>query len=208
MIDIFFLLLTLVLGGLLYLRLGRRTGHEKNPFSYAQRFYRPSSSDAPTVEMPVADVPFINSIKQIQQIDKGFSPETFLDFARTAFEQIVTTYVKGNLQDLKNLLTQAMYVLYEKEKAEQEKKKLKGDLLFFRLISAKIKNIKVEKSTAEIQVWFVSEQTQILKDAKDKVVEGDEKSIDRISEMWTFQKLITRKNEDWVLSAVGAHAEV
>jgi len=204
-IDLFFLGITFLLGCLLYLRLGRRTGTEKSPLMYAKRFMRSTKEEENVPQ--IAEVPFVVAIRQIQKLDKNFSLDGFLAFAQSSFETIITTYIKGNLEDLKNFLSKPMYDLYEKEKLAHAKKKLIGDLLFFRLISATINEIKIEKSIAEIQVWFVSEQTQVLKDSKEKIVEGDENSIDRISELWTFQRTITRKGDPWVLSAVGAHAE-
>lgn len=205
-IDLFFLVLSLVLGYVLYLKLGRRTGYEKNPFQYMRAFSE-EKEDAAKKTVPEIEIPFITPLKHIQQFDKVFSLEKFVDFSRSVFQKLVPAYVKGELESVKGLLSSKLYDAYSAQKIEQKEKGFLSELLFFRLVSAKPKDVHVKNSIASIEILFVSEQTQVLKDDKGKVIEGDESEIDPVKELWTFEKKITQKDSVWILSQVSACAD-
>ena len=54
-------------------------------------------------------------------------------------------------------------------------------------------------SIAKITVRFISEQANVLRDAKGDVIEGDENFIQSITDVWTFERNITSASPNWML---------
>ena len=57
----------------------------------------------------------------------------------------------------------------------------------------------VENNKVNLVVKFVSEQVNLLKNAEGEVIEGDENYIQQISDIWTFEKSLDAKVNNWVL---------
>lgn len=200
-IDLIFLLITLGIGFVLYMRLGRRTGNEK-------RFFYPSSEEMQNVTPDLQRERIIHVItssfsglQAIQKHDKKFSVEDFAEKIKEAFEKIIHAFVKGDKDSLSAFLKDTFYSLYEKEIDSLTEKKITSHLEFFRLVSAEVKDIQAKEDIAHVQVHFVSEQTQIRKNNTGKIVAGDPSFIDRISELWTFERPLKSKGP-WMLSGI------
>lgn len=200
-LDLIFLLITLGIGFVLYMRLGRRTGNEK-------RFFYPASEEIKNItpqtqreEVVHLLSPSFSGLQEIKKYDRKFSLEDFLENIKDAFEKIVYAFVKGDKQSLNAFLKNTFYGLYEKEIDLLAEKKTTTHLEFFRLVSAEIKNIDTKEEMAHIQVHFVSEQTQIRKNSSGKTIAGDSGFIDRISELWTFERPLKSKGP-WMLSGI------
>ncbi len=200
-IDILFLLVTLGVGFVLYTRLGRRTGQEKT-FAFrlgkdAEVMQGNLSNNALLTILPAE----MTQISEIQKYDKKFSIEHFLDKIKTAFEKVVKAFVQGDKRALSAFLEPKLYTMYAKEVDDLKEKNVKTDLEFFRLISAEIKDVQTNQTTAHISVHFVSEQTHVQRNDKGKVISGDANFIDHISELWTFKRAIKSKGP-WMLSGI------
>lgn len=200
-VDLIFLFVTLGIGFVLYMRLGRRTGHER-------RFFYPGSEEVQNItpisskgDQIVLLSPSFTGLQDIQKYDRKFSLEDFTDKIKEAFEKIIQAFVKGDKQSLSSFLKDTFFVLYEKEIDLLEQKKITTHLEFFRLVSATIRDVNTKENMAHIQVHFVSEQTQIRKNSSGKVIAGDAGFIDRISELWTFERPLKSKGP-WMLSGI------
>ena len=208
-VDVIFLLVSLVCGFLLYTKLGKKNPITKN-FKFTVRVDRgESAGQSPHAAPATADLeaPLITGIQQIRQHDKRFSLNDFVHWAKSCFETIVASFVKGDKEKLESLLHPDLYKHYVTELNALQKKKWRGELDFFRMISARIKDIVIEKNMAKVYVHFVSEQTQVRKNAAGEIVEGDINYIDRISEIWTFERPLTSKTS-WVLAGIKPHEAV
>lgn len=201
-IDIFFLLFTLALGFVLYTRLGRRTGHEKSMMSFVETS-NAADEDRPTEDyaLVVVDPSDMVAIQKIQKHDKKFVIEGFIDKVKNAFEKILKGFVSGDQAVLSAFMTPAFLKGYEAQIKDLKKKKITTKLEFFRLISAQIHRIHTTDTEVNIQVHFVSEQTQVRLNEQGKIVEGDINFIDQISELWTFTRLLKSRGP-WMLSGI------
>lgn len=199
-IDLIFLLVTLGIGFILYLRLGRRTGNER-------RFFYPASENVVDVTPTRAEAtlailgPSFRGLQDLQKHDRKFSVEDFIEKIKDAFEQIIQAFVKGDKDSLSVFLKDKLMATYTKELDALGQKKITTHLEFFRLVSAEVKDIRTSPDVAHIDVHFVSEQTQIRKNEAGKVIAGDAGFIDRISELWTFERPLKSKGP-WMLSGI------
>ena len=62
--------------------------------------------------------------------------------------------------------------------------------------------MQVSKPVLHISVKFNSEQVQVLKDLKGKIIEGDNNQILTIIEKWTFSKNLKSKDPNWTLEKI------
>lgn len=206
LVDVIFLVISLVCGFLLYTKLGKNNSVTKN-FNFSVRVNR---GEATATGAPVTadlEAPLITGIEQIRQHDKRFSLNDFINWAKDRFETIVASFVKGDKEKLEALLHPDLYKAYVNELNDLHQKKWHGELDFFRMISARIKDIIIEKNMAKVNVHFVSEQTQVRKNEAGDIVEGDINYIDRISEIWTFERPLVSKTP-WVLAGIKPYEAV
>ena len=135
----------------------------------------------------------------ISKIDPTFNEEEFLKGAQNFFQMVINSFVKGNLEDLVNYIDDKLiksFKLVIDERVE-EGETLKIEIL--KMKSIKIKDVKELKNFLRLSVLFESEQIKVLKDKKDKIIDGDQKKSILVKDLWTFEKKIQSKDLNWIL---------
>jgi predicted lipid-binding transport protein (Tim44 family) len=64
---------------------------------------------------------------------------------------------------------------------------------------SEIKDVKILKNSAKIAVEFITEQVNLLRNAEGKVIEGDENFIQKITDVWTFERSLNAQSNKWLL---------
>jgi len=129
--------------------LGTRTGNERSPLQRAQQNQpKPANDEKPTPLLPRAAAPaptapididkraikleaeidqlshgdghVATGLKAIVDADPAFSPKSFLEGAKQAYEMIVTAFAAGDRKTLKPLLEKDVYDGFEKAIADRE----------------------------------------------------------------------------------------
>ena len=212
---IFFLLVAIFLIVRLRSVLGRRTGNEKKPkdiFTYQDSLLEPdkkkllegkeSIKRKPSVglsEKKISNLKKGTGLEEIFYFDKNFSPKKFLEGAKIAFRSIIETYAKGEINKIKNLLSSNVFSAFSKEIKSRIKKKHSLEHTLISLKSADIEKIHVKSSIADIVVKFVSEQVNLLKNKKGKILSGNDEYIENHIDYWTFSKDLKSSNPNWKL---------
>ena len=212
---IFFLLVAIFLIVRLRSVLGRRTGNEKKPkdiFTYQDSILEPdkkkllegkeSIKRKPSVGLPekkISNLKKGTGLEEIFYFDKNFSPKKFLEGAKIAFRSIIETYAKGEINKIKNLLSSNVFSAFSKEIKSRIKKKHSLEHTLISLKSADIEKIHVKSSIADIVVKFVSEQVNLLKNKKGKILSGNDEYIENHIDYWTFSKDLKSTNPNWKL---------
>ena len=63
-----------------------------------------------------------------------------------------------------------------------------------------IENVNISNDgIANIVVKFVSEQINLLKNSSGEIIEGDENFVQKITDVWTFEKDINSDSKTWLL---------
>ena len=60
---------------------------------------------------------------------------------------------------------------------------------------------KILKTQAKVAVHFVSEQVNLLKSADGEIIQGDENFVQKIDDVWTFERDLNKKSNIWLLSS-------
>ena len=212
---IFFVLVAAIL--ILRLRsvLGRKTGNEKRPkdiFMYQDttlgtdknktlgekksiksKFYDKLSTGKEN------NLNKNTALEKICYFDKNFSTKKFLLGAKIAFQTIIKSYAKGEINKIKHLLSTNVFSIFSKEIISRAKKKYILEHTLISLKSAGIEKINVKSSIADIVVKFVSEQVNLLKNEKGKILKGNDEYIENHTNYWTFSKDLKSSNPNWKL---------
>ena len=212
---IFFVLVAAIL--ILRLRsvLGRKTGNEKRPkdiFMYhdtalgtdknktlgekksiKSKFYDKLSTKKEN------NLNKNTALEKICYFDKNFSTKKFLLGAKIAFQTIIQSYAKGEINKIKHLLSTNVFSTFSKEIISRAKKKYILEHTLISLKSAGIEKINVKFSIADIVVKFVSEQVNLLKNEKGKILKGNDEYIENHTNYWTFSKDLKSPNPNWKL---------
>ena len=194
--------------------LGKRTGNEKkgqNSFTFDVKSVGKDLTDKKIIEKSKEENSFVKessniksgeaktNFEKIYELDKTFSTKEFLKGAQKAFETIVMNYSKGNLKKIKNLLDQNTLKTFSNAVNQRTKKKQVLDHTLISFKSAEIKKISFRETIANIIVQFVTEQVNLLKNEKGKVIEGNNDYIEKHVDNWTFSKDLKSSDPNWKL---------
>ena len=130
----------------------------------------------------------------------NFETDRFLSSAEKAFELIITSFAKGEIEILKPLLNSKMFKNFEKIIKQRQEEKITAETDFVGFNAVEITNAEVDdKNNAKITVRFVSEQANVLRNASGEVIEGNKNFIQSVTDVWTFERNINSKSPNWLL---------
>lgn len=129
----------------------------------------------------------------------NFNKEKFLTGAKKAFEIIITAFAKGDTQTLEGLVSKSLIKKFAEIIEQRKKDNITSETDLISFISAEVSDAKVGKENAKISVTFTTEQVNILKNAQNEIIEGDENFIQNITDIWTFERPLTSPNPNWLL---------
>jgi len=196
--------------------LGKRTGHERQgrePFGRIggkeaagsdagndNVLSMPSRSAPPEEEE--ADTPLGAAITQIKLADASFSRKGFLDGARAAFEMVITAFALGDMKTLRSLLSNDVYenfaeAIRMREKANQTRETTLVGIDVAEIIEASLE----ENRYANVTVKYISQQVNATRDEAHNVVDGDPNAIEKVTDIWTFQRDTRASDPNWQLVA-------
>ena len=185
------IILLAMFAGFIILRLrnilGRKTGHQGKPM----KTYFPKGADI------IKDIENNESIKS-NNVDET-TKKNFLKGAEIAYEQIITSFAKGDKKLLKSLLEKNMFQRFSDVIDERDAKKLKYETTFIGLKSSKVLEFKKIENVYKVTVNFVSEIITSVKDINNKVVEGDPDTITIVNDIWSFSKNMWSSDPTWYL---------
>lgn len=203
--------------------LGKRTGHERqrpNPFAPAPEsptetgvrrdnvIPLPERQDgarapelSPAPGAAVGGGVLSMGLAAIKRADPGFNEEEFLGGARAAFEMIVDAFSRADSNALRPLL--APDVMQQFDGAIQQRR-AHGETLETVVHSVKaiaINEARMEGSNAVVTVQYVTEQTNVTRDRDGKIVDGDPKAVETITDFWSYSRDVKATDPNWLLIA-------
>ena len=185
------IILLAMFAGFIILRLrnilGRKTGHQGKPMS---RFF-PKGMEV------LKDIENNEAIKS-GNIDEE-AKKQFLKGADVAYEQIITSFAKGDKKSLKTLLGKKLFNDFSEVIDERQKKQLKYETTFIGLKSSKILEFKKIENIYKVSVNFVSEIITCVKDKNNQIIEGNPDTIKTVNDVWKFSKNMWSQDPTWYL---------
>ncbi|MEM9055257.1 MAG: Tim44/TimA family putative adaptor protein [Pseudomonadota bacterium] len=185
--------IAIFIGWRLYVTLGQDQG----PPEGRPRNPQPEPMQAPA-EQPVDNVadlrpsftgPAASGLEAIYEADRSFSPRTFLQGAKGAYEIIVGAFARGDRDALKPMLDTDVYEAWDAAIAEREASNGPAfELLRLRsaeITEASLDNARVARVTVEFQAEL-----------------GDGETTSRSDEFWTFMRSVDSSDPNWILDDV------
>lgn len=170
---------------------------EKNLAENISRLLRDKKDGESAKDGMVADV--LSEKDEITSKISGFNKDNFLRGACRVFEIVLQAFSSGNIDNIKSLVGKKIWDALNQAISFRKENDLTAEVDFIGFEKSEIKDIKLLKNSVKIVVEFVSEQVNILKNKKGEVVEGDENFVQKITDIWTFERSLNDKNNKWVL---------
>ncbi len=185
------IILLAMFAGFILLRLrnilGRKTGHQGK--STGRHFPR--------------GVEVLKDIENNEAIRSGNVDEEakkhFLKGANVAYEQIITSFAKGDKKSLKTLLGKELFTNFSETIDQRNKNQLKYETTFIGIKSSKILEFKKIENIYKVTVNFVSEIITCVKDKNDQIIEGNPDTIKTANDVWKFSKNMWSQDPTWYL---------
>ena len=145
------------------------------------------------------------ALKLIKSEDENFTVNEFLSGARSAYEWILMSFEKNEIDEIRELLSEEVADAFDAVVDQRVSQGLTIEAEFIGIREMKLVEATYSSNTktAEISVSFVGEMTSVVKNSSGEIVEGDSKQIKRQKDTWTFSKDIKSSNPNWLLVATG-----
>ena len=166
--------------------LGKRTGFEKKPNNNVD-IQQTKIKETTTSNIPELDEK-ISRLKTAYETINDFDHKKFLEGAKRAFETIINAFNKGDKKTLKKLVTEDVFKSFEEA---IDAKNINPDYQFYSLNIEEIEKVFVEENHIKICIKFISEQFK----------NNDENTVVKKQDSWTFEKTISSKDPNWLLSS-------
>ena len=167
--------------------LGRKTGHRGKSIGK----YFPKGMEA------LKDIENNEAIKT-GNVDEEVK-KNFLKGANIAYEQIITSFAKGDKKLLKSLLGKGLFNDFSEVIDERKKKELKNETTFIGIKSSKVLEFKKIENIYRVTVNFVSEIITCVKDKNNQIIEGNPDTIKTVNDVWKFSKNMWSQDPTWYL---------
>ena len=192
------ILILAIIAGIVLLRLrsvlGRRTGHEKTDKSSFNYETPQQTQTEKVIEIkPESDTS--------SREDGWFDKDDFLKGASNAYETIVTNFENGNKEALKPLLSSDVMESFSSVIDERNSKSESVEFNFIGIEKSEIVHKDLKKNPMEVSVRFISEMITCIKNSKDEVISGSLNQVQKITDVWTFEKNQKSKGSNWLLAA-------
>jgi predicted lipid-binding transport protein (Tim44 family) len=202
-------LVALFIGLRLYSVLGERTGHEQQPILkpadpdtvVEPRVSHPSSATPAPVEG--ADIAFLPTagpgVRALLAADPSFDVARFLEGAKSAYEMILDSYWKGDLNGLRPYVDDNVYETFSQAVSDREEQGLVLENRLVGMDQVLIAAASVERDVALVTVRFEADIAAVTRNKDGEVIAGSMSDAVQTRDLWTFRRQIGSADPNWLL---------
>lgn len=188
--------------------LGTREGFEKPPLPM-----KPAERSGPAFEVieggPDLDITDhfdegtaqARALAEMKRIEPSFNVTDFLAGGRGAYEMIIMGYENGELDQIKDFLSEDIYESFVDGIAAREDQGLTIDANFIGVREMSLENVTLDPDTkeAEMTLKFVAELTQAVRDKDGDIIEGSLTDVKKQKDSWVFARIMGSDDPNWFL---------
>ncbi|MFX0542333.1 Tim44/TimA family putative adaptor protein [Roseovarius sp. S4756] len=190
--------------------LGTRDGHEPSPEARpvsTQRTHNleviEGGPDRDIIDHVPEDSETAAALAEMKRAEPSFGVADFLGGARGAYEMILMAFERGEMEEVRDFLSEDVYDSFAEVVAIREEKVLTIEAEFIGIRDMSLSSASFEDGVADITVKFVGELVSVVKDAEGKVIEGEPGKSKRQKDVWTFERMMGVDDPNWRLVATG-----
>ncbi|MFZ5963599.1 Tim44/TimA family putative adaptor protein [Thalassococcus sp. BH17M4-6] len=145
------------------------------------------------------------ALAKMKRAEPGFGVGDFLGGARGAYEMILMGFERGDLAEIKPLLSDEVYETFAEvvEAREAQGLTIEADFVGIREMGLNDATFDDNTKLAELTVRFVGELTSVVRDRAGEVIEGSPTSPKKQKDIWTFARHMGSDDPNWQLVATG-----
>ena len=149
------------------------------------------------------DSPTGRALAKMKTVEPSFNVSQFTGGAKAAYEMILMAFENGDVDTLRDFLSDDVYESFLGAVAAREDSGLKIEANFIGVRETKVADAEFDEATreAEVTMRFVGELTSVVRDADGNIVEGDETEVKRQRDVWTFARIMGSDDPNWKLVA-------
>lgn len=136
-------------------------------------------------------------LRSVVEADPTFTPKSFIEGAKQAYEMIVTAYASGDRQTLKNLLEKDVFEGFQRAIAEREAAGHTVDFTFVGLPKVEIADAEYDRKNVLVTMRFHAEVVSATRDKDGALVEGNADQVQTIADEWTFARNPKSRDPNW-----------
>ena len=136
-------------------------------------------------------------LRAVAEADATFTPKSFLEGAKQAYEMIVTAYAEGDRATLKNLLDKDVFEDFQRAIAEREAANQKVDFTFVGLPKIQFADAEYDKKNVLVTIRFNAEVVSATRDSEGNLVEGNADQVQTLADEWTFARNPKSRDPNW-----------
>ena len=140
-----------------------------------------------------------SELRELKDIDDAFNPDKFIQGSKMAYEMIVTAFADGDRKTLKNLLSREVFEGFASALKQRQSEGHVVRSSFVGVEDARLEAANIDKKTANLTVRFVSQIISATYDGEDNLIDGDEKQIVEVIDLWTFSRDLRSRDPNWKL---------
>ena len=190
--------------------LGRKTGMEKPPKNEFTKENETTSQHENIISLNGENqdqAVSASGITILRQLHSSFNEKEFISGSRAAFSWIVSAFADGDVVKLEPLLGPKLFKSFEQAIQERADAGEKLETKIVSIKSAQIDEVLVEGNIATVTVEFISDQIKVVRDSEENIVDGDPDTIESLTDLWTFNRDVTSRNPNWILTRTETAAE-
>jgi predicted lipid-binding transport protein (Tim44 family) len=207
--------------------LGTRTGHERRYDRVPGTPAKDARANDNVVPLPghepkdepvyVADAPedkapvwkgyaedgsaLAGGLEAIAAAEPEFSPKTFLEGARVAYEMIVMAFAQGDRKALKPLLSREVFSGFSQALDDRQARGETLESRFVGIDKCELVNAVLSGRKIQLTIRILSQMITALRNRDGKIIDGDDKKVSEITDIWTFEREAGASDPNWRLVA-------
>ena len=159
--------------------------------------YRARKVEAEIEQFAKNNEPLATGFRSVVEVDNTFTPKSFLEGAKQAYEMVVTAYAAGDRPLLKNLLEKEVFDGFQSAIAEREKAGQTVDFTFVGLPKVEISEAEYDKKNVLITVRFHAEVVSATRDKDGNLIDGNADQVQTVADEWTFARNPKSRDPNW-----------
>jgi predicted lipid-binding transport protein (Tim44 family) len=143
--------------------------------------------------------PAAGGLERIAAADPSFSPRSFLEGARIAYEMIVSAFAEGDKKALKPLLSRDVFDGFSAAIDTRQKNGETQESKFVGIDNSEIVTAELSGKKASVTVRFIADLISATRNRAGEVIDGDASRVRQITDVWTFERDVSSRDPNWRL---------